>query len=319
MPSYHHIILGTGQATGTLLSKLIPSGESIAVIEGDKIGGSCVNYGCTPTKSLVASAKAIHMARRGTDFGFQTGSIKVDFFKVYARMNSIRNGSSDGLTQWMETTPNVELIRGWGKLVGPNSLLVNDQILQGERIYINTGTHPFLPPISGIETIPWLDSAGLLDLKTLPEHLLIMGGGYIGVEFAQVFRRFGSEVTIIQRGEQLMPREDKDVADTIQSFLEEEGIRILTNAQVKEVAQEGPKILLDFESEGIDKRLFGSHLLVATGRRPNSDQLGLDSAGILTDKRGYIQVDDYCQTNVSGVFALGDVNGKRSLYAHLRQ
>ena len=309
MKTYDHIIVGTGQATGTLLGKLIPTGDSIAVIEASKVGGSCVNYGCTPTKTLVASAKALHMARRGDFYGFSTGEITLNYDVVRRRMNKIRNDSSDGLVDWMEDTPNVDLIRGLGVFTGAKTLNIGEQQIEGKHIYLNVGTRPRVPQIEGIEHVNWLDSAGLLDKETLPKHLIILGGGYIGAEFAQVFRRFGSQVTIIQRSGQLMPREDQDVAEAIQAFLEEEGIQIICGASAKSVAQENGLVHLTIESAGETQTITGSDLLVAAGRIPNSDRLNLEAAGIPTNERGYIQVDDFCQTNIEGVFAVGDVNG----------
>lgn len=309
MQTFKHIIVGTGQATGTLLGKLISTGDSIAVIEGAKVGGSCVNYGCTPTKTMVASAKALHMARRGEFYGFETGEIKLNFSRVIERMNEIRNGSSNGLAGWMESTENVTLIRGWASFVEDKVLEVNGERLTGENIYINVGTRPGVPPIKGIDEVPWMDSAGLLDLTEVPEHLLIVGGGYIGVEFGQVFRRFGAKVTILQRGDQLMPQEDKDMAEAIQEFLEEEGIEVRLNTSVNAVWQEGNGISLELESGGETETLSGSHLLVAAGRTSNSDKLNLDNTSLKVNNRGFIEVDDYCQTGVPGVYALGDVNG----------
>ena len=309
MQTYDHIILGTGQATGTLLSRLIPTGAPIAVIEGARVGGSCVNYGCTPTKTLVASARAAHMARRGAYYGIDTGPVRIDFARVRERMNEIRHSSSDGLTEWMNATPNVTLIRRWGQFEQARTIRVGEESIRGKRIYINVGARPAVPPIEGLRDVPWLDSERLLDLETLPEHLLILGGGYIGMEFAQIFRRLGSDVTVIQRAAQVMPREDPDVANAIQAILEAEGIRILCNAEATQAAQENDGVRLHVRvGEGTEK-LAGSHLLVAAGRRPNSDRLNIDAAGISTDNRGFIQVDDCCRTDVDGVFALGDVNG----------
>ena len=310
MDAFDHIILGTGQATGTLLGKLIGTGDSIAVIEGGKVGGSCVNYGCTPTKTLVAAAKSIHQARRGAFYGFQTGDVSINYDRIRERMNEVRNGSSNGLTNWMESSANIELIRAWGVFEGPKSIRVGERLISGKNIYINVGTHPFVPPVKGIDQVPWMDSAKLLDLETLPRHLIIMGGGYIGVEFAQVYRRFGAKVTMLQRSPQLMPREDADVANTIQEFLEEEGIEIFTEVNINEISQNGDVLHLDCTIKGDSKKIQGSHLLVATGRRPNTSSLGLDKAGIQMNQRGYIEVDEYCRTNVEGVYALGDVNGK---------
>lgn len=310
MQNFDHIILGTGQATGTLLAKLIPKGDSIAVIEGGKVGGSCVNYGCTPTKALVASAKAMHVARRGAEFGFDTGAVKIDYSRVRERMNKIRNGSSSGLENWMINTPNVELIRAWGKFEGPKQIRAGEKLLEGKNIYINVGTRPFAPPIKGLDQVPWIDSAGLLDLEELPKHLIIIGGGYIGVEFAQIYRRFGSKVSLIQRNQQLMPREDSDTAEAVLSFLQEEGIRILTGTNSLSLRNKDGNIELDIEKGGIEEKIKGSHLLIATGRRPNSNTLNLEAAGIQANEQGFIEVDDFCRTNVSGVYALGDVNGK---------
>ena len=309
MQTYDHIIVGTGQATGTLLGKLIPTGDTIAVIEEAKVGGSCVNYGCTPTKTLVASARAFHIAKKGDFYGFDIGEIKLDYSKVRARMNAVRNGSSDGLTNWMENSSNVDLIRGRGTFVENKVLEVNGKQIEGEKIYINVGTRPRVPNIEGIHDVPWMDSAGLLDKRSVPEHLIIIGGGYIGVEFAQVFRRFGAEVTLIQRNQQLMPREDKDVADAIQEFLGEEGIRILCGSNSKAVRRNGEHVELTIEKDGTPQVIKGTDILIAAGRIPNSDSLQLENTSIEMNQRGYIQVDDYCRTAVEGVFALGDVNG----------
>ncbi len=309
METFDHIILGTGQATGTLLARLIPTGDAIAVIEGDRVGGSCVNYGCTPTKTLVASARAAHMARRGPFYGVETGPVRIDYARVLERMNEIRNGSSDGLTRWMEKTPNVTLIRGRGRFEGPHTIRVGERQVRGNRLYLNVGTRPFVPPVEGLDGVPWLDSARLLDLETLPAHLLIIGGGYIGMEFAQIFRRFGAEVTVVQREPRVMPREDPDVADEIRRILEGEGIRIHCAAAAERVAAVDGAIRLTVRRGADTETLTGSHLLVAAGRRPNSDHLNLAAAGIETDERGFIRVDDYCRTNVEGVYAVGDVNG----------
>src|SRR6056297_3084739 len=263
MKTFDHIILGTGQATGTLLGKLIPTGDSIAVIEGAMVGGSCVNYGCTPTKTMVASARAIHMARRGDFYGFSAGDIKVDYKRIRERMNEIRNGSSSGLENWMNGTDNVTLFTEWGSFTGPKTIKAGSEEIKGDKIYINTGTRAFNPPIEGLDEVSWMDNVRLLDLEELPEHLLIIGGGYVGVEFSQVFRRFGSEVTIIQRGDQLMPREDEDVADSIQKILEDEGIMVMCNSEAEAASEENGRIELTLTS---GDKVKGSHLLIATGR-----------------------------------------------------
>lgn len=309
MTHYSHLIIGTGQALGTLLGKLIPTGDSIAVIEADKVGGSCVNYGCTPTKTLVATAKVFHQVNRGDFYGFSVQNPTLNFTKVRERMNSIRKAGSNGLTKWMENSPNVELIFGTGKFTGAKEVEVNGKLITADNIYINVGTRPSAPPIPGLDRVNWLDSARLLDLETVPNHLMIIGGGYIGVEFAQVFRRFGAKVSIIQLSEQLMPREDADVAEAVREFLEEEGIEIYTGALTKNVTQKGELTEVTVEQGGKMISLQGDRLLVAAGRLPNSDTLNLGQTGIKTNKRGYIEVDDYCQTSEKGVYALGDVNG----------
>ena len=309
MKTYDHIIVGTGQATGTLLGKLIPTGEKIAVIEGNKVGGSCVNYGCTPTKTMVASAKALHQARRGDFFGFSAGAISIDFPRIMERMNDVRGASSNGLTGWMESTPNVDLIRGWASFSSANTLSVNSEILKGTNIYLNVGTRPSAPPIQGLDDVSWMDSERLLELKELPKHLIILGGGYIGIEFSQVFKRLGSKVTVVQRGSQIMPQEDEDVAQAIQDFIEEEGVDIRLNTSAKSVSEKDNQIRLTVEIEGKEETIEGSHLLIAAGRKPNSDRLNLEGTNITTNARGYIEVDDYCKTNVDGIYAVGDVNG----------
>ena len=310
MQQFDHIILGTGQATGTLLSRLIPTGQQIAVVEGGKVGGSCVNYGCTPTKTLVASAKAFHNAQRGQEYGFSAGPVELDYTQVRARMNEIRQGGNEGLTGWMESTANVTLYKEWGAFADTHTLKVGDQHISGKHIYINTGTRATAPPLEGLDNVPWLDNSALLDLEELPDHLLIIGGGYIGMEFSQMFRRFGAKVTVVQSNDRIMPQEDADVSSEIQHFLEAEGVEILCNTAAKAVTQDKDgRITLTTERNGKPETLTGSHLLIAAGRKPNSDHLNLAVAGIEPTSRGHIPVDDCCQTSVEGVFAIGDVNG----------
>ncbi|MEM7575797.1 MAG: mercuric reductase [Bacteroidota bacterium] len=311
MKTYDHIILGTGQATGTLLGQLIPSGDSIAVIEQQKVGGSCVNYGCTPTKTLVASARAFHQAKRGGFFGFSTSAgPTLAYDRVRERMNEVRNSSSEGLANWMEESENVELIYGRGYFVGERRLQVGDRQIEGKKIYVNVGTRPRLPKIEGFDEVPWMDSARLLDKPSLPEHLLVLGGGYIGTELAQVYRRFGAEVTIIQSADQLMPREDEDVATSIHDFLTEEGVKIEYGARAEAVSWVYPNIQISVNQAGQTRVIEGTDLLIAIGRVPNSDTIAPEAIGLQLDERGYIKVDDYCQNNVPGVYALGDVNGQ---------
>jgi pyruvate/2-oxoglutarate dehydrogenase complex dihydrolipoamide dehydrogenase (E3) component len=304
---FDHILIGTGQATGTLVSAL-PTTESIAIIEGGKIGGTCVNSGCTPTKTLVASAKVAHMARRAHEYGVTTGDVSVDFERVMERMNSVRGSSTQGLESWLRSLPNVSLFQGWAQFVGPKAVRVNGASLEGQRIYINVGGRSRTLAIPGLSEVPWLDHARLLDLKELPKHLIIIGGSYIGLEFAQMFRRFGSEVTVLEASSQIMSREDKDVADEAQQILEDEGITFYLDASVTEVRKGFDETI----EVSLDKGtvISGSHVLLAVGRVPNTDRLNLQAAGIETDKRGFIQVDQHVMTNVKDVFALGDVNGQ---------
>lgn len=309
MRKFDHIIVGTGQATGTLLGRLIPTGDSIAVLEGAKVGGSCVNYGCTPTKTLVASARAIHQARRGAEFGFTTEALEVDYPRVRRRMNAIRGASSDGLSRWMEQTENVTLLREWGAFEDDRVLRAGGETLQGERVYINVGARPAIPAIEGLAEVPWLDTARLLDLEVLPTHLIIIGGGYIGVELGQVYRRLGSQVTLLQRAPQLMPREDEDIALSLEELLRGEGVRVITNADVTAVSPTPAGVRVQVNGRDGPLDFDGSHLLVSTGRVPNADRLNLEATAVETDARGFIQVDDWCGTKADGVYALGDVNG----------
>lgn len=310
MAHYDHLILGTGQATGALLGYLIPTGERIAVVEGARVGGSCVNYGCTPTKTLVASARVAHQIGRAAEYGVDVLGSRVDYGRVWERMNRIRTEASESLASWMEAEETVTLIHAWGTFEGPRTVQAGGQSVTADHVYINTGTHPFLPPIHGIEDVPWLDSAGLLELRNLPSHLVILGGGYIGAELGQAFRRFGSEVTILQREDQLIPREDPDVAEAVRGILEKEGIRILLSTETRALRTATDGIEVETACPDGPETLRGSHLLVAAGRRPNSVRLGLDRAGIAVDQRGFIKVDDYCRTTVEQVYAVGDVNGK---------
>lgn len=308
MPHFDYVIIGSGQALGTLLGYLGTTGESIAIIEGDRVGGTCVNTGCTPTKALVASAKVAHTVRRASEYGIQTSAIGVDFAAVRARMNGIRDNR--GMVSWIEGMKDVTLIRGWAEFDGPRSVRVGDDQITGGQIYINAGTHPRTPDVPGLDGVPWLDNARLLDLEELPEHLIILGGSYIGLEFGQIFRRFGARVSIIERGTRLVGREDDDVSDAVREILEGEGIEVLLDAGVVRVDPADRGVSLTVSQSGEERTIEGSHLLVAVGRIPNSGALGLQTAGIEVGERGYIVVDDHCRTTAEGVFALGDINGQ---------
>ena len=309
MQSYKHLILGTGQATGTLLGGLLERKESIAIIEGGAVGGSCVNVGCTPTKTLVASARVAHMMRRGPEYGIHSGGIEINFKEVMGRMDAVRSKSRGGLEGWITSAEGVTLHRGWGQFVGPRQIRVNDNVLTAENIYINVGTRPRVPELKGLDSIDWLDSGRLLDLEILPEHLVIMGGSYIGLEFGQVFRRLGARVTVLEHNERLVRREDEDVSQVITDFLIEEGLEIRTGVGTccaEKTASGGVRIWEDKEG---GRSIEGSHVLFGVGRIPATGGLGLEQAGIEINDRGYIVVDDYCQTTAENVYALGDVNG----------
>ena len=305
------IWIGTGQATGTIVPRLVKAGKTVAIVEGGRFGGSCVNYGCTPTKTIVASARAAHMARRGPDFGVITGEIEIDFAKVMERQNKMRHGASQGLENWLRGMDNVTVFAGFGTFADPHTVQIGDEQIEGETIVINAGGRARIFPIPGIEGVDWLDNARLLDLKELPAHLVIVGGSYIGLEFAQAFRRLGSEVTIIERGEQLMFREDEDIAAATREVLESEGITIYSGASVGQLAQEAPQqIDVFFEKDGQVQQVRGTHLLLAVGRIPNSDRLNLEAAGVEVNKRDFINVNDVMQTNVPHIYAVGDINGE---------
>jgi pyruvate/2-oxoglutarate dehydrogenase complex dihydrolipoamide dehydrogenase (E3) component len=310
MRTFDHVIVGTGQATGTLLGGLLPRGESIAIVEGDRVGGTCVNTGCTPTKTLVASARVAEQVRRAPQYGLHPGPMRIDFGEVMARMNQVREDSRTGLESWFASQKQITLFREWARFEGPGRLSVGSETIEGERIYLNVGARPVVPDVPDLDTVPWLDNGRLLNLTALPEHLLILGGSYVGLEFSQVFRRFGSRVTVVEPGSQLMFREDEDVARGVQQILEGEGIEICLGAKARQVApSDGSGGVVTVEQDGGVRDVHASHLLVAVGRIPNTDGLGLTEAGIRTDTRGYIVVDDHCRSNVEGVFAVGDVNG----------
>ncbi|UCE41803.1 MAG: mercuric reductase [Candidatus Aminicenantes bacterium] len=311
MDKYDVIWIGTGQATGTVVPRLVQAGKTVAIAEGGPFGGSCVNYGCTPTKTIVASSRAAHMARRGADFGVITGEITVDFAKVMERQNKMRSGTSSGMENWLRDMDNVTVYAGFATFAGPHSVRVGDEMIEGETIVINAGGRPRIASIDGIDNVDWLDNARLLDLPELPQQLVIVGGSYIGLEFAQAYCRLGSEVTILEGSSQLMFREDVDIATAAREILEGEGITVHLNAGLKKLAQSAPQqIDVFFEQDGETQRVRGTHLLLAVGRIPNSDRLNLEEAGVEVNERGYILVNDVMQTNVPHIFAVGDINGE---------
>jgi pyruvate/2-oxoglutarate dehydrogenase complex dihydrolipoamide dehydrogenase (E3) component len=300
------IILGTGQAGKPLAVALAKAGKKTAVLESKQVGGTCINYGCTPTKTMIASARVAYLARRGGDYGVNTSGLSVDMGRVRERKRAIVESFRSRNEKRLESDPNIELIHGEGRFVGPKSISVNGRTLEGEWIFIDTGLRNAVPAIEGIADVPVLDNASIMELGELPEHLLVLGGGYIGLEFSQMFRRFGSRVTLIHRGRQLLDGEDADIAEEIRKILTEDGIEVLLNATTTR-ASGNVELRVKMPDETRDVK--GSHLLVATGRVPNTEALKLDAAGIKVDKRGYVKVNELLQTNVEGVYALGDVKG----------
>lgn len=311
--TYDAIVIGTGQGGYPLARDLPAAGWKTAVIEKDAVGGTCVNTGCTPTKTMVASARVAHLAKRGADYGVNTGPIEIDLKKVRQRKRNIVDDFSGGSKSRLEDTEGLDLIFGEAKFTGPQTVEValNDggtMQLQSEKIFINTGTRSFTPPIEGIESVPYLDNASIMELGDVPDHLLVLGGGYIGLEFGQMFRRFGSKVTIIQRGDQLT-REDADVADEIKKILEDDGITVLLNSEAIKAQQNGDQVELTLKTSDGETTVSGAHLLVAAGRTPNTDMLNLGSAGVEVNQRGHIPVNDKLETNVPGIYVIGDAKG----------
>ena len=299
------IILGSGQAGNPLADALSTAGKKTALIESRHVGGTCVNYGCTPTKTMVASARVAYLARRGADFGVHAGDVRVDMARVRERKRAIVESFRASNERRLESA-NVELIRGEGRFVGPKRIEVNGRTLEAEWIFINTGLRSRVPEIEGIADVPLLDNESVMELDVVPEHLLVLGGGYVGLEFAQMFRRFDSQVTVIHRGGRLLEREDEDVSAEVKKILEEDGIEILLNANTTKAS--GAVELQVELSEG-SRTVKGSHLLLAAGRVPNTEALNLEAVGIATDERGFVRVNEFLETTVDGVYALGDVHG----------
>jgi pyruvate/2-oxoglutarate dehydrogenase complex dihydrolipoamide dehydrogenase (E3) component len=306
------IIVGAGQAGPPLAGRLTEAGHTVAVIERKLVGGTCVNTGCIPTKTLVASAHAAHVSRRGAEYGIGTGEISVDMAKVKARKDKIMLDDRSGVESWIEGMKGCTLIRGHARFEGPHTISVDGRLLEADRIFLNVGGRA-VANIPGLSDVDYLTNVGILELDTVPEHLVVVGGSYIGLEFAQMYRRFGAEVTVVERGPRLTGREDPDVSDAIREILENEGITVICDAECIGVAREGNGVSV--RSRADVPNVVGSHLLMAVGRRPNTDDLGLDKAGVETDARGYIVVDDQLRTNVDHIWAMGDCNG-RGAFTH---
>jgi pyruvate/2-oxoglutarate dehydrogenase complex dihydrolipoamide dehydrogenase (E3) component len=309
MPRYDAIVIGSGQAGNPLSQKLADHDWSVALVEKAELGGTCINTGCTPTKTMVASAQVAHYVRHAEQWGVRAGHVQVDLPKVVERKDQIVKQWRSGVEKKVQDRKNLRLYRGQAQFVSPRRLRVGQEEIESERIFINTGTRSSIPSIEGLNRIEYLTNASIMQLREVPEHLLILGGGYIGLEFGQMFRRFGSQVTIIHQGDHILPREDADVTDELRKALEGEGIRFLLNAQTASVEKQKGQVVLEVEVEGKSMSVNGSHLLVATGRRPNTDDLGLEKSGVEVDRQGFIRVNSRLETNVAGIWALGDVKG----------
>jgi pyruvate/2-oxoglutarate dehydrogenase complex dihydrolipoamide dehydrogenase (E3) component len=322
--SFDAIVIGSGQGGTPLCQALAGAGMRTAIVEREHVGGTCINEGCTPTKTMVASARVAYLARRGADYGVHTGELRIDLAKVRERKRAIVDNFRNGSQSRIEKTKNLELILGEAEFTAPKMIVVRKRdgeqlTLTADKFFINAGCRPAVPKIAGLDKISYLDSTSIMELDSVPEHLLILGGGYIGLEFGQMFRRFGSRVTTVQSGAQLLAGEDRDVAEAVLSILREDGIEVFLNSRAVAVAKPGKQLTVTLESSnkqrdttsGDDnaRSLVGTHLLVATGRVPNTESLKTSVAGIAIDKHGFIQVNDRLETSAAGVFALGDIKG----------
>jgi pyruvate/2-oxoglutarate dehydrogenase complex dihydrolipoamide dehydrogenase (E3) component len=316
MADYDAIIIGTGQAGPALARRLAAAGWKVAIIERKFFGGTCVNTGCTPTKTLVASAYAAYLARRAHDYGVTIGGpIDVNMKAVKARKDAVSLPSREGVERSLKRLKGCTVFEGHGRFVGPKTVEVNGERLTADKIFINVGGRALVPPIRGLDQVPYLTNSSMMEVDFLPPHLIVLGGSYVGLEFAQIYRRFGSDVTVIELAPYLIAREDEDVSRAVADILKDENVDVRLNSKVVEVAKQGNNIEVTVEHSGTKSQVIGSHLLLAIGRRPNTDDLGLDKAGVATDSRGYIEVDDQLRTNVSGIWALGDCNG-RGAFTH---
>ena len=313
---YDAIVIGTGQSGPSMAARLTGEGLKTAVVERKLFGGTCVNVGCIPTKALVASARAAYMARRSNDFGVVIdGPVDVDMRRVKARKDAIVRQSSEGVTAWLRNMPDCTVYQGHARFEDSHTVRVNGERLEAERIFVNTGARAFIPAIPGLDEIDYLTNSSMMELDSLPEHLVIIGGSYIGLEFAQMYRRFGSRVTIVEMQERLIGRDDDDVSEAVRDIMRGEGIEVRLGAQCIALKRWDHGISVQVECDTGAPEVVGSHLLVAVGRAPNTDDLGLEEAGVETDRRGFIVVDDQLRTSAPNVWALGDVNG-RGAFTH---
>jgi pyruvate/2-oxoglutarate dehydrogenase complex dihydrolipoamide dehydrogenase (E3) component len=312
---YQAVVIGSGQGGNPLCKALAQAGMRTALVEREHVGGTCVNEGCTPTKTMVASARVAYLARRGADYGVETGNIGIDMLRIRNRKRDIVESFRNGSQASLEKTKNLDLIFGEASFTGPKSLVVRlkdgtQRALRAEQIFINAGCRPAIPQLDGLGHVSYLTSTSIMELDNVPEHLLVLGGGYVGLEFGRMFRRFGSRVSIVQSGAQLLRGEDSDVADEIAALLRQDGIDIFLNTRAESVTKTGSQIVLTVRAKtGEIRELQGTHLLVATGRVPNTEALNLSVAGIATDNRGFIRVNSKLETSTPGVYALGDING----------
>ena len=311
---YQAIVIGSGQGGTPLCRSLAEAGLRTALVERSRIGGTCINEGCTPTKTMVASGRVAYLARRGKDYGVDTGDIRIDMRRIRQRKRDIVDSFRNGSQKRLEKTANLELIFGEASFSRPKTVSVRtkdgaQRELSAERIFINAGARPSVPNLEGLADVPFLDSTSIMELDAVPEHLLVLGGGYVGLEFGQLFRRLGSQVTVVQSAAQLLVHEDMDVAEEVASILKQDGIEVVLNSRAERVDKSGASIQLTVRTPNGPRTLAGSHLLIATGRTPNTDSLNVSAAGIAIDKRGFIKVNEKLETNIPGIYALGDIKG----------
>jgi len=312
---YDAIVIGGGQAGPPLAGRLAAAGMKVALAERHLVGGTCVNTGCMPTKTMVASAYAAHLARRGPDFGFTAGEVRVDYARVKARADAVSATNRDSIAAWLEGMANCTFLHGHARLEGPDRVRIGGELLTAPRIFLNVGGRAALPELPGVHDVPSLNNSTLLALTERPAHLLVVGGSYVGLEFAQIYRRLGARVTVVERNPRLIGREDEEISEAVRGILEAEGITIRTHAECIRLMNHHEGVAIGLDCADGPPEVSGSHVLLAVGRRPNTDDLGLEAAGVATDKRGYIPVDNALATNVPGIWALGECNG-RGAFTH---
>jgi pyruvate/2-oxoglutarate dehydrogenase complex dihydrolipoamide dehydrogenase (E3) component len=315
MKHFNAIIIGTGQAGPPLATRFSAAGKTVAIIERHKFGGTCVNTGCVPTKTMVASAYAAHVARRGDEYGFITGDVRVDMKRVKARKDAVSGRSNTGVEESLRGLKNCTVIQGHARFQSSNTIVVNDEVLEADKIYINVGGRAAVPEMPGIHDVPFLNNSSMMNVDFLPKHLVVVGGSYVGLEFAQMYRRFGSTVTIVEMGPRLIGREDEDISQAVREIMEAEGIEVRLNAKCIALAKSDQGVCVHVDCTEGAPEVLGSHVLLAVGRIPNTSDLALHQAGVKVDGRGYIIVDDQLQTTVPGIWALGDCNG-RGAFTH---